>query len=235
MSLRTLIAVLAVSFAAAAHAQSVTVEQIPCLPGEANRAVRAEVQEMVAGGSVRLYFRRLNPLGAFYYNRMWPLDAETYWSVFAKPEARRQHHLTDEWWEVLRTRDWIVLEGRDRQWLESWLEEGEQEAAEYYIAIHDSSGAQVARSDTRLVRVLDRRDCAASLSPLEEGWAHNLTVGETTELQRDKPLFHWLCDGVVTRVSSTGILRPDAYCRACVVAAAETASPPAAARQAAAP
>jgi hypothetical protein len=235
MSLRSLIAVLSLLVGGVAHAQSVTVEEIACLPGEANHAVRASVEQMVAGGSVRLYFRRLNPLGAFYYTTMRPTAADAYWSVFPKPETRRQAQLTDEWWEVLQTRDWIVREGRDRQWLESWLDEGEQEAAEYYAAIHDARGEFVERSDTRLVRVADRDDCEARLSAREEGWARNLTVGETTELQLDKPLFHWLCDGVVTRVSASGILRPDAYCRACVVAAAEPARPATPARRTVAP
>ncbi len=235
MSFRNLIAVLSMLAGGAVHAQSVTVEEFPCLPVETNRAVRASVEEMVAGGSVRLYFRRLDPLGAFYYTTMRPTAADAYWSVFPKPESRRQPQLTDEWWEVLRTRDWIVREGRDRQWLESWLEDREGQAAEYYAAIHDAGGELVERSDTRLVRVGIPDDCEAPLSAREEGWARNLTVGETTELQRDKPLFHWLCDGVVTRVSAAGILRPDAYCRACVVAAAGPARPAAAARPPAAP
>lgn len=191
------------------------------MPTEGNRAVRASVQEVPGGGSVRLYFRRLNPLGAFYYNKMRPEAADTYWSVAPKPEVRRQHLLTDEWWEVLQTRDWMMSEGRDRQWLESWLEEREQEAAEYYAAIFDAGGNLVKRSDSRLVEVLDPEECEVELTRQERGWAQNLTVGEITELQNGKPLFHWLCDGVVTRISAAGILRPDSYCRACVVASAD--------------
>lgn len=199
----------------------IAVEELVCLPNEGNRAVRATLQSVPAGGSVRLYFRRLNPLGAFYYSRMRPEASGSYWSVFPKPEARRQHSLTDEWWEVLATRDWIVSEGRDRQWLESWLEERDDEAVEYYVATYDAGGDLVERSDSQLVEVLDPRECEVELSERERGWAQNLTVGETTELQNGKPLFHWLCDGVVTRVSAAGILQPDMYCRACVVASAE--------------
>lgn len=231
MSSRTLIVVLAALVSAAGHAQSVTVEELPCLPGEGNRAVHASVGEMPAGGSVRLFFRRLHPLGAFYYNRMKPAASGAYWSVFPKPEIRRQHLLTDDWWQVLETRDWIVLEGRDRQWLESWLEEREQEAAEYYAAIYDARGGLVARSDTRLVEVLEPDECEVELTALETGWARNLTVGETTELQNGKPLFHWLCEGVVTRRSATGILQPDGYCRACVVASVDSTWRPVVAKQ----
>ena len=218
-----------------AHAQSIAVEKLGCLPAESNRAVRASVESPVAGGSVRLYFRRLNPLGAFYYTRMRPTASGEYRTVFPKPEVRRQHLLTDEWWEVLRTRDWMVPEERDRQWLAGWLEERELEAAEYYAAIYDADGGLVARSDTRLVEVVEPADCGVELDAWEVGWAHNLTVGETTELQNGKPLFHWLCDGVVTRLSAAGIHEPDVYCRACVVAAREVARPPAATGRSPAP
>lgn len=227
MRIRTLIVILGTLVGGASHARSVTVEELACLPAEANRAVRATVAEMPAGATVRLYFRRLHPLGAFYYSGMWPAGSDTYWSVFPKPEIRRQHPLTDEWWEVLQTRDWIVLEGRDRQWLVSWLEAREHEAAEYYAAVYDARGDLVARSRTRLVDVDDPDECEVELTPQEGGWARNLTVGETTELQNGKPMFHWLCDGVVTRVSASGILEPDGYCRACVVAAMEATWRPA--------
>jgi hypothetical protein len=232
---RSLIAVVVALASGVVNAQSIVVEDVPCLPRETNRALRASVEDMVSGGSVRLYFRRLHPLGAFYYNKMRPTAPGAYWSVFPKPESRRQHLLTDEWWKVLETRDWIVLKGRDRQWLESWLEEREQEAAEYYLAIYDARGRLVERGDTMLVDVLDPSECEAELDEWQTGWARNLTVGETTELQNGKPLFHWLCEGVVTRVSATGILQPDGYCRACVVASAGPARQPAVARRAVAP
>jgi len=105
----------------------------------------------------------------------------------------------------------MVLEGRDREWLEGWLEERQQEAAEYYAAIYDARGRLVERSDTRLVEVLDPDRCVTDLTPRERGRAENLTIGETTELQEGQPIFHWHCDGVVTRVSAAGILRADDY------------------------
>ena len=234
--LRRSVIVAAIALAASVgHAQTVVVDEVACLPKEANRAVRAVAQGVPGGGSVRLYFRRLHPLGAFYYNRMRPESAESYWSVFASAEHRRQHQLTEEWWEVLKTRDWMVLEGRDRTWLETWLEEREQEAAEYYAAIYDARGELVERSVTRLVEVLDAEECEVELDAREAGWARNLTVGETTELQNGRPLFHWLCDGVVTRISVGGIRQPDRYCRACVVASAESPRSPVSDREAPAP
>lgn len=194
----------------------VSVAAPDCLPLEYNRAVTAKLSPEVAGSSVRLYFRRLNPVGAFYYDEMFAAGDGAYWSVFPKPENRKQHLLSDEWWEVLENRDW--MEGHDREWLENWLEERDQEAAEYYVAVYDAGGGLLGRTPTNLVEVWPPDRCGEQLSPLETGWAENLTVGETTDVQARRCLFHWLCDGVVTRISWEGILRPDECCRACVVA-----------------
>lgn len=189
-----------------------------CLPLERNATLMAKVDPEVAGSSVRLYFRRLNPVGAFYYDEMFARGGGGYWTVFPKPEDRRQHHLTDDWWEVLKDRDW--MKGRDRDWLDNWLRdpEREQEAAEYYVAVYDAAGKLLARTDTELIEVWPADRCFKPLDPMQMGWAENLTVGETTDVQARRCLFHWLCDGVVTRISWEGILRPDECCRACVVA-----------------
>ena len=53
-----------------------------CLPLEYNRAVTASVSPEVAGSSVRLYFRRLNPVGAFYYDEMFASGEGGYWTEF---------------------------------------------------------------------------------------------------------------------------------------------------------
>ena len=110
------------------------------------------------------------------------------------------------------------MEGHDRQWLEEWLEERDQEAAEYYLAVYDAGGELLGRTPTSLVEVWPPDRCAETLSPVQIGWAENLTVGETTDVQARHCLFHWLCDGLVTRISYERILRPDECCRACVVA-----------------
>lgn len=195
----------------------VAVDAPDCLPLEYNRAVTATVAPEVAASNVRLYFRRLNPVGAFYYDQMFASGNGSYWSVFPKPEDRKQHLLTDEWWEVLKDRDW--MEGHDREWLEDWLEEREQEAAEYYVAVYSADGELLGRTPTALVEVWPPDRCGEPLTPPQAGWAENLTVGETTEVQARRCLFHWLCDGVVTRISWQGILQSDECCRACVVAA----------------
>ena len=198
------------------------VEALPCLPNEANTAVTATVPELPPGAEVRLYFRRLNPSGAFYYNRMRAAAADAWWSALPRPEERSQHRLDDGWWEILRQRDWMQQPGRDRAWLEGWLEERRYEAAEVYAAVHAPDGEQLERSDVQLVAVLPAEDCPIELDARETGWAENLTIGETTELQTGRPLFHWLCEGIVTRISAEGIRRADGYCRPCVVGWSET-------------
>jgi len=182
---------------------------------------------------VRLYFRRLNPIGDFYYTEMDSNGGGNYWATFAKPEDREQERfieedegpdedrdrdderwVSDNWWPRLESRDW--MQGRDRDWLEDWLESLENEAAEYYVAVYDGAGKALSRSKLRVTEV--REECDAPLSEMQDGYAENMTVGETVTNQEGREVFHWLCDGIVTRRDSDGILRPDEICRACVVA-----------------
>lgn len=112
-------------------------------------------------------------------------------------------------------RDWMSqLANND---LQSWLEgiRDLNEPAEYYVAVIDSYGKVVAKSGSHAVPV--RRDCTVRLNAVEVGEARNLTVGETRPWQEAEPIFHWLCEGVVTRIDGIGILRADEICRACVV------------------
>jgi hypothetical protein len=231
MSRYILLGCLFVALTVPAVGQSVEVGELECLPLEENAALTAQVGAEGPGSSVELFFRRLNPVGGFYGVGMHASGGGSYWSVFPKPEQREQPELTDDWWELLKDRDW--MQGRDRDWLENWLEEQRHEAAEYYVAVYDATGQVTARSDTRLVEVRGDPDkkkkgesgggeqCA--LPPLDvkqAGWAKNLTIGETTADQAGEPVFHWLCDGIVTRISDQGVYRADEYCRACVVGAA---------------
>lgn len=203
-------------WALAAAAQTVEVEQLECLPLEENAAITASVNDTAAGSSVHLFFRRLNPVGGFYSVQAHASGGGAYWTTFPKPEDRNQHELTDDWWNVLKDRDW--MEGHDRDWLDDLLENQEYEAAEYYVAVVGTDGTVTGRSDTKLVEVWDEDDCDADeLDEMQEGWARNLTIGETTAEQQGEEVFHWLCDGIVTRINYMGIYRADEYCRACVV------------------
>ena len=114
----------------------------------------------------------------------------------------------------MEARNW--MESFDDEGLEDWLEELEYEPAEYYSAVYDAFGQRLARSGVRATQVRDR--CPTNLTPAEAGLAENLTVGETASWQRGEEVFHWLCEGVVSRVDLRGIWRGDDICRACVIA-----------------
>ncbi len=111
-------------------------------------------------------------------------------------------------------RDWLAE--MDDPTFQSWLEQLENEPAEYYVSVHDSEGSQLARSPTRVTEV--RESCRPDLTEQERGEAENLTVGETAAWQRDEQVFHWLCPGIVSRIDPFNILRGDGVCRACVIA-----------------
>ena len=62
------------------------------------------------------------------------------------------------------------------------------------------------------------KGCVVGLTRHEFGRTQTLTVGETLETQEGNEVFHWLCDGIVSRINFEQVLRPDELCRACVVA-----------------
>ena len=111
-------------------------------------------------------------------------------------------------------RDWLAE--MDDATFQSWLEQLENEPAEYFAAVHDAEGKQIARSPTKVTEV--RENCRPDLSEQERGEAENLTVGETAHWQRDEQVFHWLCAGIVSRIDPINVLRGDGVCRACVIA-----------------
>lgn len=111
-------------------------------------------------------------------------------------------------------RSW--LDEYDDQELQEWLENLEYEPSEYYSAVYDAVGNLLAKSDLRVTVVTDQ--CPTSLTPQELGVAQNLTIGETAGWQQGEGVFHWLCEGVVTRIDPNGIRRADGACRRCIVA-----------------
>lgn len=112
------------------------------------------------------------------------------------------------------SRDW--MEEMDNETFQDWLEQLENEPTEYFTSVHDPSGEQLAKSQTRVVEVRD--NCLVELSERQLGESANLTVGETAYWQKDEGLFHWLCDGIVSRIGPLNVLRGDGACRACVIA-----------------
>lgn len=186
-----------------------------CVPSEDNAPVRGRLDGVPTGAEARLYFRRLNPLGAFYWVEMHADSNGEYWSVFPRPEDRRQQPLTEEWWALLADRDWVG--DRDFDGMVEYFESQEHELVEYYVAVVDRAGEILGRSKTRLVEVQDPELCNPALSLRERAWAQNLTIGEMAGTQVGRPVFHWLCDGIVTRVSARGLWRADDFCRGCAV------------------
>ncbi len=111
-------------------------------------------------------------------------------------------------------REWLA-EMTDEEF-QNWLEQLENEPAEYYMSVHEgATQRELARSKTRVVEV--RENCRLDLTEAERGEAENLTVGESAQWQRGEQVFHWLCDGIVTRINPIGVKRPDGFCRACVI------------------
>ena len=114
---------------------------------------------------------------------------------------------------------WVELEpaGGGRYWGVFPRPERRNEEVEYYAALVDAAGAQVAKSAVRTAKV--NGNCPVRLAEREEGVASNLTVGETVAQQQGhKPVLGFLCDGIVTRINHQGVRRSDEICRACVVA-----------------
>ena len=111
-------------------------------------------------------------------------------------------------------RNW--MESFDDAGLERWLDELDYEPTEYYAALYDAFGQRLVSSGLRVTQVRDV--CDTNLTPVEAGLAENLTVGETAPWQVGKEVFHWLCDGVISRIDAAGVFRGDSICRACVVA-----------------
>ncbi len=195
-----------------------------------------------------LYYVHMNPEGQGRYWGVFPkaedrmldrhdlietreeIREENRWAAWWRAKDASDHRDPNDPQDEMELDDELIREraslGRQlpREWLgemddatfQSWLEQLENEPAEYYVSVHDAEGRQLARSMTRVTEV--RKNCRPDLSERERGEAENLTVGETAHWQRDEPVFHWLCDGIVSRIDPANVLRGDGICRACVIA-----------------
>lgn len=117
-----------------------------------------------------------------------------------------------------------VGKAEPRDWMDTisdaefdeWLASLEYEPVEYFVAVFSATGDVIARSPMMVGDVRDRSECHLELTPEQLGEAQNLIVGETAPWQRGNPVFHWLCDGVISRVGIDGVKRVDTACRTCV-------------------
>ena len=190
-----------------------------------------------------LYWVEMHPAGGGRYWGIFPKSEDRVLDRHDLEEQRKdveEEYRWAEWWREKQISDHrdpnddldkdLIRERASqgklvpREWLaemdddtfQNGLEQLENEPAEYYMSVHEGvTGRELARSKTRVVEV--RKNCRLDLTPEERGEAENLTVGETAQWQRGEQVFHWLCDGIVTRIGPIGIKRPDEFCRACVI------------------
>jgi hypothetical protein len=116
---------------------------------------------------------------------------------------------------------WVDFEhdipgGPSRYWVTPPKPESRNHEVEYYAALLDGAGREVARSPLLKSKVTS--DCKIKLNPQQLGAAQNLTIGETSTKQQKNRVNGFLCDGIVTRVNPDNVKRADETCRTCVVA-----------------
>lgn len=186
------------------------------------------------------YFTEMVPTGGGTYWGVFPQPENSKFAEKKLKSPKRDETAWAEWWRTkegsesrdpnpdldekliserasrgkLEKRDWMGAQDDDA--LQKFFEKQTTEPTEYFVALHDGNGKQVARSPQQVVEVRD--DCSVSLTPQQAGMAMNLTVGETARWQVGEPVFHWECTGIVTRLDPQSVLRADEACRACVIA-----------------
>jgi hypothetical protein len=121
-------------------------------------------------------------------------------------------------WEERGGYYWVDMEhdGAGRYWAVPPKPEKRNQLVQYYGALMDASGREIARSQMQKSEV--KADCHIELTPQQQGVAQNLTIGETTADQAHGGVMGFLCEGVVTRVNAQNIRRSDDFCRTCVIA-----------------
>jgi hypothetical protein len=89
MKTRGLTAALSLLVCATAHAQSIAVEPMKCVPKEDNAVLRATLTSDVPGQTPRLYFRWQNQTD-FYWVNMESEPGRRFWAIPPKPERRNE-------------------------------------------------------------------------------------------------------------------------------------------------
>ena len=111
-------------------------------------------------------------------------------------------------------RHWMSLLNDEN--FEEWLDNLAYEPVEYFVALAGASGQTIAQTPMMVGEVQSQSACEVELTPEQLGEAANLVVGETAPWQIGEPVFHWMCDGVVTRIGANNVKRADESCRTCV-------------------
>lgn len=186
------------------------------------------------------YFMEMAPTGGGNYWGLFPQPENAKFAEKKLKEPKQDATAWAEWWRTkegsgsrdpnpdldekvieeraslgkVEKRDWMAAQ--DDSALQEFFKKLTTEPTEYFVALYDPAGKQVARSPQAVVEVRD--DCSVSLTPQQAGMAMNLTIGETAKWQAGEPVFHWECTGIVTRLDPQNVLRADEGCRACVIA-----------------
>ncbi len=108
-------------------------------------------------------------------------------------------------------------DGRGNYWATLPLPEDETRSADVQFAVRDAEGVE---TRSALLKLDEGSGCTTQLSQEQQRFARNLVVGETVMGQTGQALNGWKCPGVVSRINLDGQLRPDAACRAAMLALA---------------
>ena len=114
----------------------------------------------------------------------------------------------------LESRHW--MNNLSTEEFQKWLEGLQYEPVEYYGAVAGTSTQIIAQTPMMVGEVRSTSSCKVELTPEQLGEAANLLVGETAPWQVGEPVFHWMCEGVVTRLGENNVKRADESCCSCV-------------------
>jgi hypothetical protein len=114
----------------------------------------------------------------------------------------------------LESRHWMNQISTEE--FQKWLEGLKYEPVDYFVAVVGASAQIIAQTPMMVGEVRTQSSCKVELTPEQLGEAANLVVGETAPWQVGEPVFHWMCDGVVTRIGENNVKRADESCRGCV-------------------
>lgn len=138
---------------------------------------------------------------------------ETGWSS-VRTYFRRSNN-TDLYFLEMRS------EGAGNYWATLPLPEQATREIDVQAVVRDAEGKET-RGPAGKIAVSG--GCAETLTTEQQKFAQNLVVGETMAGQKGTGVLGFKCDGIISRIDSTGIMRSDDYCRGVLAAAAVAAA-----------
>ena len=124
----------------------------------------------------------------------------------------------------LESRHWLNQLSTEQ--FQKWLEGLKYEPVDYFAAVVGTSAQIIGQTPMMVGEVRSQSSCKVELTPEQQGEAANLVVGETAPWQVGEPVFHWMCEGVVTRIGENNVKRADESCRGCVPCISQAAFSP---------